>query len=337
MSNSLSNYLDMSQEGRINKFYNQGSIHVPNKFVVGLWGEYITSALQYMSDYTVHDPLLGVNKLVKNTRLYSGVLTRWLQIHSPDTQLAPSNVFANGNVRDIIKTVKAVELLWACQSIQFPSTVKPKVDNIKIDTYKNISYPVITGHNGPGDVKLTIVEDRTLMFYQFFNAIMNQFFDPLILKARSSFHKMGMYIVSMDGFSMPYIQNDGSENFDERNKARWAVEDVPLQVFEFNSVILTDIGDVSYSNDSIKPATYTITIRCPNLFQDAFKTTSNFRGLANNTSDKRLLNGVDASGLIKDDNKNNMYNVGTFEDKTNYTDANKSLVSKKGRYTDFKI
>lgn len=280
-TSSKSTFLDSTQDARIKNFYNYGSIHVPNKYVVGLFGESVNGTIQYLSDYAVHDPLLGVRKDVKGVRLYSGILTRWLNIHCPDMTIT-QDVFSNGNVRDIVKNVNSVELLWACESIKFTPSVTPKVKkDMKMDTYKNITYPVIMGHEGPGDITLTITEDRTLMFYQFFNGLMNQFFDPLILKARSSFHKLGMYMIVMDGFSMPNLDGIPNER-DETDK--WVVEDVPMQVFEFNSIIPTSISPLDYSQASDKKASFTVTFSAPNMFQDPFKTTGNYRGLRDNTT-----------------------------------------------------
>ena len=286
-----SQYLDSTQEGRIRKYYNNASIHVPNKFVVGFFGEYVKSALQYLADYCVFDPLRGQQKRVYEYRLYSGILTRWMGIHCPDVVVS-QDMFSNGYVRDMVDKVTSVELLWACEDIKFKPSITPKIKkDMIIDTYKNIKYPIITGHDGPGEISLTINEDRTLMFYQFFNALMNQFFDPLVLKPRSSFHKLGMYMIVMDGFSYPGL-NASDSTTDERGEPRKAVVlESPLQVFEFNSVVMADISQINYGNTNEKKATFNVTLSAPNMFQDPFKTTGNYRGLKNNTSSDVALDG----------------------------------------------
>jgi hypothetical protein len=306
-TSAKSNFLDSDQTARISNFYEQGSIHVPNKYVVGLFGEAVNGSIQYLSDYAVHDPLLGEFKMVKKVRLYSGILTRWLNIHCPDMTIT-QDVFSNGNIRDMVDNVNAVELLWACESIKFSPSITPKVKkDLKMDTYKNITYPIIMGHEGPGDITVTITEDRTLMFYQFFNALMNQFFDPLILKARSSFHKLGMYMIVMDGFSMPNMDRIPNE----RNEtSKWVVEDVPLQVFEFNSIIPTSISPIEYSQGSDKKASFTVTFSAPNMFQDPFKTTSNYRGLRDNTSANSMID----STMTKSKDYVLSYNKGNLEE-----------------------
>lgn len=305
MATAKSNFLQSTQEQRVASFFNNASIHVPNKFVVGFWGDYVTSAIQYLSDYSVTDPRLNVPKRVDQINLYSDILYRWLSIHCPEYQ--QSNQSTSINPRNTIKPITAVELLWACESITFPGSVSPKFNTeMTLDTYKTIPYPVITGHNGPGEVRLTITEDRTLMFYQFFNAMMNQFFDPLTMKPRNSFQKLGMYVIVIDGYDTPnkYGYKRDYVTKDDNGNDYFVVQDVPLQVFEFNAVVLSDIGTLKYGNSSdAKSATFDVTLKAPNLFQDAFKTTGNFRGLEDNTSDSKLTSGL-------------KYNASMFEEPT---------------------
>lgn len=319
----MSGIMSLKHGDRISQVYNNGSIHVPNKYIVGLWGEAIRGAVQYMSDYASIDPLkTDSTKITNDVRIYSGILSRWINIHCPNISVSPAS-FSNGYGRDIINKIDTVELLWACEKISFPSTITPTFDDkMMLDTYKNVKYPIVTGHSGPGSITLTITEDRTLMFYQFFNAIMNQFFDPLILKARSSIHKMGIYIMSLDGFDFPGIKEN---TIDERGLIRgeddningvgYTISDVPLQVFEFNSVVLESVGNLSYEYGADKKATFEVKIKAPNLFQDAFKTMGNFRGMANNTSDTQINGSVsfDKTSLLSSDTSIK-YNSKMFEE-----------------------
>lgn len=322
---------------RLDRLYSNGSIHVPNKYIVGLWGEAVGKAIQYLSDYAVIDPLIpSTFKVHNDVRIYSGILTNWLNRHCPGISIAPS-AFSNGYGRDIVKSIDAVELLWACEKISFPGSVTPVFDDkMTLDTYKNVKYPVITGHSGPGSINLTIVEDRTLMFYQFFNAIMNQFFDPLILKPRSSIHKMGLYMISLDGLSYPtdslLDENNNLRGLENTGRTGYYIDEVPLQVFEFNSVVLESIGEINYEYGAEKKATYSIKIKAPNMFQDAFKTMSNFRGMANNTTDKQYLKTMSVDELSVSTSLQtsaHKYNRSMYEESSNLPPkAN-------GRYTDF--
>lgn len=315
---------DYNLQERVSRMYSKASIHTANKFIVGFWGDAVNSAIQYLSDYAVFDPLISSSaKIYDNNRIYSGILTEWLNIHCPGISLSKSS-FSNGYARDVIKSVDAIELLWACEKISFPGTVTPKTsDVISMDTYKNIKYPIITGHSGPGSISLTITEDRMLMFYQFFNALMNQFFNPLILKARSSIHKLGMYIIVLDGFSFAnteenlYFTETGMvRDQTEEAPAGWHIGEAPLQVFEYNSVILENVGELSYDSTNItSKASYSIKIKAPNLFQDAFKTMQNFRGLKNNSTDlyNSTSNANDFSIIRATGNKSG-YNIAMLEE-----------------------
>lgn len=320
---------------RIERVYNEGSIHVPNKYIVGLWGEAVVKAIQYMSDYAVIDPLIANSYKVSNDeRIYSGILIKWLRTHCPGITITPAS-FNNEYGRDIIQSLHSIELLWACEKITFPGSVIPTFnDKIMLDTYKNVKYPIITGHSGPGSITLQIIEDRTLMFYQFFNAIMNQFFDPLILKARSSIHKMGLYMISLDGFDHAttdlFDERDYLRGLDDNGQTGWSIADVPLQVFEFNSIVPESIGDIDYGYGEEKKATYTVKFKAPNMFQDAFKTMGNFRGMANNTTDKPLLRTMSLDEIAVSKSETSIkYNTGMFEESSHLPPpAN-------GRYTDF--
>lgn len=326
---------DRSHKQRIERVFNDGSIHVPNKYIVGLWGEAVVGAIQYMSDYAVIDPLIsGTFKESNKQRIYSGILTRWLKIHCPGIAVSPST-FSNGYGRDIIKTLDSIELLWACEKISFPGSVTPTFnDKMMLDTYKNVRYPIITGHSGPGTITLQIVEDRTLMFYQFFNAVMNQFFDPLVLKARSSIHKMGLYMISLDGFEYAHTDKFDERDYliglDDKGQTGWTINDVQLQVFEFNSIVPESIGDISYDYGATEKASYSVRFKAPNMFQDAFKTMANFRGMANNTTDKPMLTNMSLDEIsVSESSTTVKYNKGMFEESSYLPPATN------GRYTDF--
>lgn len=258
--------------------YDTGSIHVPNKYVVGFWGDAVTGAIQYLSEASFNDPIF---KTKKDGELYTRRLLNWLSIFSPGIK-AVEHPDGKGLT---VQPVNVVELLWACENVKLPGSVIPKFNtDIRLDTHKSIMYPLITGTNGPGDVTITVVEERSMMFYQFFNALMNQFFDVRILKPRSSFHRLGMYIAVMDGNQQTVREANGTD------AGKYVYDSVPMQVFEFNSVVPADIGTLSYSNaGEAKKATFQVTMKCPNMFHDGFKTMGTLRGLANNTTDSELI------------------------------------------------
>ena len=220
----LNETFNQTQEQRIDAFFSNSSIFVGNKFIVGFWGEYVNSALYYLLDYSNKDPLRGnIPKVYKNQNIYTVLFNKWYGNH----------VVPNSNDSE-------VDLKWACESVKIPSVGAKTRKGFNIDTTKTIDYPLIEGHEGAKTITLNIVEDKKMMFYQFFNALQNQFFEPLILKPKSSYHKLGMYIAVIGGHQMDNLDLIEREDGVARETT---LEDIPMQVFEFNSVVMTGMSE----------------------------------------------------------------------------------------------
>lgn len=294
--------LNKTMKERIDEFYGNASVYRPNKFLVGLYGEYVRQAIKKLkldakyertpgniyngnikspmgngSQHIVTDPITGKNRVVTDT-VYQTALDRWLAKHY--------------NAED-----EQVELKWTCTNAEIPS-VQTTVDNTyMIDSIKSIQHPLVTSATKDlQQVKIGIMEDRNLMMYQFFNALLNRFYTPQILKPRSSFHKLGMYIaVLQEDFVYP---RGMKENGKQRDKD---LDSIVSQIFEFNSVVLAGIPTLNFNNKIDQPLTYSLSFYAPNTFQGSFKTS--FKGLRNNSSDSDFLSGVDAKGMDKNGQK----------------------------------
>lgn len=153
-------------ENKVNEFYNQSSIYIPNKFSVMLYGPYVDSALEEM------------DLRVKPTMLVD--FNRWKSNH----------VIKNG-----IGDNTVVDLKWACKDVNVPVT-NPMEDSqdIVMDAVKDMSYKMIVDYQHGSRVSLTIVEESNMLWYQFFNSLTNQFFHTKTLTMRDSIHKVAVRI-----------------------------------------------------------------------------------------------------------------------------------------------
>ncbi len=257
---------------RINEYYGNSSVFKNNMFYVGLWGEYVDSAVSTMEASAKKDPFLNIDRRqsTKGVYTFENSLNRWKNTH-----WTPENT--------------EVELKWKCKSIKIP-TVESQIaegQQYSIDSIKPIVYPLISDYGGIKTVTLTIVEDRNMMMWHFFNTLHNQFYDTQILKPKSSFHKVGMYCAVLQGDNL--ASNDIST--EESNQGvitedgatrEQIITDVPAMVYEFNSAVVTKISDIELNHENPGMLTFSVTIQVPNTFQGTFKTS--FRGLANNTT-----------------------------------------------------
>lgn len=258
----------------ITDFYDGNSVFVPNKFMVGFYGQYINETMSVL-----------YNESKKNA---------WGSSFKENFDLFKARHFMD---RD-----KVLELKWLCSSITLP-TPKPVIESsFNIDTIKGIHYPLIKGYgSGPSEIQLTITENRQLHAFQFFNTLMNRFFNPQLFRAKSSFQKLAMYVAVINGdYTNAGSGRDLSRyGYSTDSRSHTAIDDIPLQVFEFNSAVLTGIGSVTLENAS-KPnvLTYTITLSIPDPFQGAYNTT--FKGLRDNTSGRVTSDGIvgDGNGLM---------------------------------------
>lgn len=309
--------LDKTMKKRIDDFYGNASVFRPNKFLVGFYGEYVRQAIQKLrSDAEVerfsNNLYNGNQKESLGDKVYLRALNRWLKKHYNHKQ-------------------EQIELKWTCTDVELPSVQTQVHNSYLVDSVTSIRHPLlISGTNDLQQVKIGIMEDRNMMVYQFFNALLNRFFTPQILKPRSSFHKLGMYVaVLQEDFVIPR-GSDGTGNPRERGMLETGVpRDMDLdaivsQVFEFNSIVMSGMPTLDFNNKIDKPLTYNLSFYTPNTFQGSFKTS--FKGLRNNTSDKQFLSGVDSNGM---DKTGQYYNRNNFEISTNRLKTNANGVYEK--------
>src|SRR5574344_2952861 len=63
-----------------------------------------------------------------------------------------------------------------------------------------MAYPLITSYNTGGNkLTITVQDDEEMMWWQFFNALFNVQFTPLILKPRSTYHKINVAVDVLGG------------------------------------------------------------------------------------------------------------------------------------------
>ena len=271
--------LTKTMKQNIDEFYGNASVYRTNKYFVGFFGDYVKLAIDKMG-IAARDN----NKIIHGSHIYEDAYNNWKQLfyHEPAHQL---------------------DMRWACSAISIPHTSSKIETPTFIDSIKSIKYPIITSANDLGEIKITVRDDKHLMWYQFFNALNNCFYRAQILKPRSSFQKVSIYVAPIQeqfvnteykteflghakastkrvyDASIKKLTSIENVNGEIREKA---IDSVVSQVFEFNSAVLKDIAAMNLKNDSKEILEYNVTFAVPNTFQGSFNNA--YKGLADNTS-----------------------------------------------------
>lgn len=314
----------------INAFENNASMYIPNKYAVTIYGEYVNSAIAEMSREIGDANNLNAairrgapaelqneirNRSNLESQYWSNKFNKWLELHQVDV----------GDEQF------GIELLWTCKNVNIPNTKPVIKQDFNIDSTKGISYPIITGVDPNITVSMSIIENRSMMMYQFFNALMNQFFNTQFLRTKSSFQKLNIDIKTYhgDSYVLPYSEENrakvNSEDMFGNDRTAYlkpsmdyninaqinndgqiyAGQDLVLsQRFEFNSVVLSSISDLALSQD-YSPLEFKVDFRCPNPFQKEFSETTE-QGLRDLTT-----------GTVRSTNNNTKleYDISTLERK----------------------
>ena len=282
-----SNIWNKTTEDMYTNFYADASIFKVTRYDIGFWGPYVDLALGRMNTNAVNDTKLNriipglstsdsINTDIK-TKGYNSWLTSFYEPHSKGKN---ENNKTNGTLR----------MRWACFKITIPTVKAQFEENFCIDTVKPITYPLIKSYGGSRDVTLTVVEDRHMNWFQFFNALQNEFYTQLELLPRSSFQKCGMWIavaqestVGPNAYGALGGHTQDNNNELTKNPRAQDIDLLPVQVFEFNSAVIENISDLTYTNQhDAKHMTFDVTFKVPNTFQETYSDT--LRGLLNHTN-----------------------------------------------------
>ena len=295
--------LDKTMKANIDEFYDNASVYRTNKFFVGMFGEYVKLAVDKMEFRSKSSN--GNAKIIKGSHIYEDAFNKWKGTFY--------STFEHPKTKMLLGQV---DMRWSCVDISVPHTSSAISTENYIDSIKSIKYPIIKGASDTGDVVINVRDDKNMMWYQFFNALNNCFYRAQILKPRSSFQKVSLYVAPIQE------QFVKSESFKENGKAREStIDSVVSQVFEFNSAVLKNISSMNLSNENKAILEYKVTFAVPNTFQSSFNNT--YEGLVDNTSD-----GVDSRMMV-----GNTYNDDAFTIKN---DASTLKTHQNGYYKDLK-
>lgn len=267
------------------KFYAAARGHLVNKYHVGFWGAYVAEALRVMDRNSYADKYnIGSVKTFKNTTdcYLKTAFNQWADLfYDRDT--------------------KVLNMYWAAQSVKVGEPSAKLEPKASIDTTKGMKYPLVRGDEGPKTLTITVVDDPYMMWYQFFNALYNVQFSPLVLKARSTFHKIN---IAIDLYSEASTLTRSSNGQYATEQSPFVTDISLAQMFEFNSAILKSAPSITMKSDDGNPYTFSLTFHYPNAFQGSFK--QQLRYLRDNTCD-----GTDISAL---DSRNKRVRKNFFED-----------------------
>lgn len=281
----MKNILTPGMNGLLNNFYRNSTIYVPNKYSVILYGPAVRNAMSVLrksSEATrtdVKNPING-DGATGHRPIDLESFKRWEHYHYHKSFFKEYSGYPFSNKTKSING--AVHLKWACNNVNIPTLDSQEADDkeITMDTFKNIKFHIVGDADANKALTLSVTEEKGMMWYQFFNALGNQFFNAKALIPRDSLHKLSALVV-------PLIS---SEDDDITSRMKFEKG----QIFEFNSIIYTGMGNtLKFSNDTETPLTYNVSFTCPNSFQQTFKKEE--KGMLNRAHDDNYLSSGSSS------------------------------------------
>ena len=293
----------------LEEFYAGSSVFVPNKFMVFLDGPYLTRAIDNMEQLVVQNKLshpIDYDNFFKwkaahvTTTSSSEGTPRGTPEGIKDSKYGenkfqePGSAVSNDNWGDIDfqvgkgKTGKAktiasgyqLKFLWACKDISIPLVdIGTDIDEqigMSLDSIRNLKYTLVTDYTKDDEITMTVIEQKGMIWYQFFNELGNMFYDTKLMTARDSVKKLRMRI-------------DTLVTDDKATEDYTAAYDLGQQ-FEFNSIVFTGADNLSFSQDSEEPMEHNISFKIANPFQKPFK--HDYAGLKNRVHDDDFVTGT---------------------------------------------
>lgn len=281
------------------KFYQMARGHVINKYHVGFYGPYVDEALRVMDQNAFADkydqsrkkPFPGTTDNFRKT-----LFDQWLSMCYE-------------------KQSGVLNMYWAAKSVNIPSP-SALTKQVMMDSTKQIQYPVVTGINCDNTLTIEVVDDPYLMWYNFFNALFNVQYSPLLIKPRSTLQKIN---VMVELFTEGLTVGNSMKSIEERDNGNACMTDLVIgQMFEFNSCITMTAPAIRPEYGSANPYTFQVQLKYPNAFQGTFK--DQMRYLRDNTTRgvspaKAKAAGEECNRTLVEDRHNPYgdYNVGFFE------------------------
>lgn len=266
-------------------FYQSARGHLPNRYEVYLYGPYVEEALRVMDRNSFADKYT-----MSDTKVFPNTLDYYKK-----------NQFDDWFAHSWDNEHHFLCMRWNAMSITIPGA-KAKSQWFMLDTQKTMTYPLITKNEQPTALSLSVLDDSYMMWFQFFNALYNVQFSPLVLKPRSTMQKINLF-VNMYYEAITMGRSHDKRTFtNSRSDAEPCITDVDVgQMFEFNSCILKNAPEVKLAYDSNTQYTFTVNMEYPNSFQGSFK--KKFRYLSDNAT-----RGVDVGNtMIKQTTKSSPY------------------------------
>lgn len=246
---------DKTSDSYITNFLKNADGFVANKFHVGFRGEYVEKALKVMEINASGDKYTHAPKLFHSTAATAQRFKEWL------------GLFWN-------PTSRMLSMFWNCSKVTLPRPTLEMLPMNCMDSLKSINFELPKKIQS-GTVNLEIVDNKHLMWFNFFNALFNCQISPLVLKPKSGFHKIDMNVEVLN------------ENIDlSGSKINTTDLDV-IHMSEYNSIVLKQAPVVSPDNASTALYTFSVEFSVPNTLNGTFKRSD--RGLKDNTTSAATL------------------------------------------------
>jgi hypothetical protein len=245
------------------RFYSEARGHVVNKYHVGFYGPYVDQALMVMDQNSYADKYnLNRTKPFYDTKdnFRKSLFDQWMELCYD-------------------KSSGVLNMYWAAKQITIPSPTAA-VKQVMIDSTKQIMYPVVTGVNCENTLTIEVVDDPYMMWYNFFNALFNVQYSPLLLKPKSTLQKINIMV---NLYTEGLTWGNSQKSIHERTGGNACMTDLVVgQMFEFNSCVTTKAPNLTANYESAAPYTFSVDFKYPNAYQGTFK--DQMRYLRDNTT-----------------------------------------------------
>lgn len=308
----------------LEEFYAGSSVFVPNKFMVYLDGPYLTRAIDNMEQLVTSNSReypIDANNFFKwkaahvehtdkpdFTRRESpeGIKNRNygdFKFQSVGDSIRNS-ALSNDNYGDydfqrgkggqgkakFQQLGYKLKFLWACKDVSIPlvdiGTDIDESQGLRLDSIRNLKYTIVTKYSMDQEIDMTIIEQKGMIWYHFFNELGNVFFDAKLMTPRDSVRKLRMRIDTL------LMQDQGAGDASTAYVNAASAYELGQQ-FEFNNVVYTGGNNLDFSQDTETPMEHSVKFKIANPFQKSFK--HDFAGLKNQLHDDGFVieNAVD--------------------------------------------
>ena len=260
---SFSHWKTTNEQADLDSFYNNAQGFIPQFYDVIIYGPYVEAAILIMAA-GINGTRYGVHKGKNRSYFESDSGTKYIEYEFEKWK--NSHIFKNNDGR------LYCSLRWGCSSVKVPMPEFELDQKFCVDSIKSISPPLVRNYKKENTVVLTIAEHRSMLWYQFFTALFNQFFTFPLLKPKNSLRQMAIAIFPKGNYYSKSTESGPDSAISENGTPRpLANRMLHSQVFEYNSAVPESMSPLTWKSRVEGKLEFDINIRVPHPFNEPFK------------------------------------------------------------------